>query len=32
MLNYDKITDLKKDGSGTDFEPSSLKFRAQAYW
>lgn len=32
MLNYDKVTDLTKNGSDVDFEPSSLKFRAQAYW
>jgi len=32
MLNYDKVTDLTVNGSGVDYEPSSLKFRAQAYW
>lgn len=32
MLNYDKVTDLEVDGLDADFEPSSLKFRAQAYW
>jgi len=32
MLNYDKVTDLEIDGSSVSFEPSALKFRAQAYW
>lgn len=32
MLNYDKVTDVQIDGVDGDFEPSSLKFRAQAYW
>ncbi len=32
MLNYDKITDLTVNGVGADYEPSALKFRAQAYW
>lgn len=32
MLNYDKVTDLKVDGMDTDYEPSAVKFRAQAYW
>ncbi|HEC74934.1 MAG TPA: porin [Methylophaga aminisulfidivorans] len=32
MLNYDKVTDLKVDGSSVNYEPSALKFRAQAYW
>lgn len=32
MLNYDKITDLKTNGIDRDYEPSALKFRAQAYW
>ncbi|MFW5431519.1 MAG: OprO/OprP family phosphate-selective porin [Methylophilaceae bacterium] len=32
MLNYDKITDLTKNGADVDFEPSALKFRAQAHW
>jgi len=32
MLNYDHITDLTKNDADADFEPSSLKFRAQAYW
>ena len=32
MLNYDKVTDLEINGSSVSFEPSSLKFRAQAYW
>jgi phosphate-selective porin OprO/OprP len=32
MLNYDKVTDVTKNGVNVDFEPSSLKFRAQAYW
>ncbi|MFW5449956.1 MAG: OprO/OprP family phosphate-selective porin [Methylophagaceae bacterium] len=32
MFNYDKITDLTINGIKESFEPSSLKFRAQAYW
>jgi len=32
MLNYDKVTDLEVDGSSVNYEPSALKFRAQAYW
>lgn len=32
MLNYDKVTDLKVNGINRKFEPSSVKFRAQAYW
>lgn len=32
MLNYDKVTDLENDASSDDYEPSALKFRAQAYW
>jgi len=32
MLNYDKVTDVQINGVSGDFEPSSLKFRAQAYW
>ncbi|GAB4290000.1 MAG: OprO/OprP family phosphate-selective porin [Methylophaga sp.] len=32
MLNYDKVTDLDKNGANASFEPSALKFRAQAYW
>lgn len=32
MLNYDKVTDLKVNGMDADFEPSAVKFRAQAYW
>ncbi len=32
MLNYDKVTDLKVNGANVDFEPESVKFRAQAYW
>jgi len=32
MLNYDKVTDVQINGVNSDFEPSSLKFRAQAYW
>ncbi len=32
MLNYDKITDLTVNGASADFEPSAIKFRAQAYW
>lgn len=32
MLNYDKITDLTVNGVDAGFEPSSIKFRAQAYW
>ena len=32
MVNYDHVTDLKVNGDNVDFEPSSLKFRAQAYW
>jgi len=32
MLNYDKVTDLTVNGASESFEPSALKFRAQAYW
>jgi phosphate-selective porin OprO/OprP len=32
MLNYDKVTDLKVNGVDVDYEPSAVKFRAQAYW
>ncbi len=32
MLNYDKVTDLTVNGSNVSFEPSGLKFRANAYW
>lgn len=32
MLNYDKVTNLIINGVDTNFKPSSLKFRAQAYW
>ncbi|MDF1589277.1 MAG: porin [Gammaproteobacteria bacterium] len=32
MLNYDQVTDLTKNGTNVNFEPSALKFRAQAYW
>ena len=32
MLNYDKVTDLTVNGSSVSFEPSGLKFRANAYW
>ncbi len=32
MLNYDKVTDLTINGSNVSFEPSGLKFRANAYW
>lgn len=32
LLNYDKVTDLTVDGTNVDFEPSALKFRANAYW
>jgi len=32
MLNYDHVTDLTKNDASADFDPSSLKFRAQAYW
>lgn len=32
MLNYDKVTDLTINGADADFEPSAVKFRAQAYW
>jgi len=32
MLNYDKVTDLKVNGSSVNYEPHALKFRAQAYW
>ena len=32
MLNYEKITDLTVNGTNVDFEPSTLKFRANAYW
>lgn len=32
MLNYDQVTDLEVDGVNRTFEPSSVKFRAQAYW
>lgn len=32
MLNYDKVTDLTVNGSNVNYEPSALKFRAQAYW
>lgn len=32
MLNYDKVTDLTVNGVSVDYEPSALKFRAQAYW
>lgn len=32
MVNYDTITDLTVNGTGSDIEPSALKFRAQAYW
>ena len=32
MLNYDKVTDLNVNGSSVNYEPSALKFRAQAYW
>jgi len=32
MLNYDHVTDLTKNDADADFDPSSLKFRAQAYW
>jgi phosphate-selective porin OprO and OprP len=32
MLNYDKVLNWEEDGVDTDSEPSSVKFRAQAYW
>ena len=32
MVNYSKVTDLTENGSGTDEEPSAIKFRAQAFW
>ena len=32
MLNYDKVTDFTVNGSRVSFEPSGLKFRANAYW
>lgn len=32
MLNYDKVTDLTVNGTSENFEPSALKFRAQAHW
>jgi phosphate-selective porin OprO/OprP len=32
MLNYDKVTDLTVNGTNVNYEPSALKFRAQAYW
>jgi len=32
LLNYDKVTDLTVNGTNVDFEPSALKFRANAYW
>ncbi|MBL1319878.1 MAG: porin [Methylophaga sp.] len=32
MLNYDKVTDLTVNGTNENFEPSSIKFRAQAKW
>lgn len=32
MLNYDKVTDLEVNGVNEKFEPSAVKFRAQAYW
>ncbi|KKN15071.1 hypothetical protein LCGC14_0989800, partial [marine sediment metagenome] len=32
MLNYDNVTDLQVNGTNVNYEPSALKFRAQAYW
>ena len=32
LLNYDKVTDLTVNGSNVNYEPSALKFRANAYW
>ena len=32
LLNYDTVTDLTVDGSSVGYEPSALKFRANAYW
>ena len=32
MLNYDKVLNWDEDGADTGSEPSSVKFRAQAYW
>lgn len=32
MLNYDNVTDLTVNGTNVNYEPSALKFRAQAYW
>jgi phosphate-selective porin OprO/OprP len=32
MLDYDKVSDLTVNDIDVDFEPSSLKFRAQVYW
>jgi phosphate-selective porin OprO/OprP len=32
MLNYDKVLNWEEDGVDTGSEPSSVKFRAQAYW
>ena len=32
LLNYDKVTDLTVNGTNVNYEPSALKFRANAYW
>ena len=32
MLNYDKVTDLTINGENVSFDPSGLKFRANAHW
>lgn len=32
LLNYDTVSSLTVNGSRADFEPSALKFRANAYW
>jgi phosphate-selective porin OprO/OprP len=32
LLNYDTVTDLTVNGLDVDYEPSALKFRANAYW
>jgi phosphate-selective porin OprO/OprP len=32
MLNYDNVSDLTVNGTNVNYEPSALKFRAQAYW